>query len=66
MTEKRLYRSRENRMICGVAAGIGAYAGIDPTVVRVVWVFAMLLGIFPALLVYAACCFLIPEQPIYP
>jgi phage shock protein C len=64
MEGKKLYRSRENRMICGVAAGIGAYAGIDPTVVRVVWVIAALFGIFPALLVYAACCFLIPEEPI--
>jgi phage shock protein PspC (stress-responsive transcriptional regulator) len=66
MTSKKIYRSRENRMICGVAAGIGTYFGIDPTVVRVVWVLAVLLGVFPAVLAYAACCFIIPEEPIYP
>ncbi len=34
-TEKRLYRSRDNRMIGGVCAGLGEYIGIDPTLVRV-------------------------------
>ena len=30
---KKLYKSN-NRMICGVCAGIAEYLGIDPTVVR--------------------------------
>ena len=33
---KKLYKSN-NRMICGVCAGIAEYLGIDPTVVRLLW-----------------------------
>ena len=34
MNGKRLYKSRDNRMISGVCAGIAEYFGIDPTLVR--------------------------------
>lgn len=32
--DKKLYKSRENRVICGVCGGIGEYFNIDPTVIR--------------------------------
>ena len=32
--EKRLYRSDENKVICGVCGGLGEYFNIDPTIVR--------------------------------
>ena len=32
--DKKLYRSRKNKMLCGVCGGLGEYLGIDPTVVR--------------------------------
>ncbi len=38
---KRLYRSRKNRMICGVCGGIGEYLNVDPTVIRLL---VLLLG----------------------
>ncbi|MGL6198734.1 MAG: PspC domain-containing protein [Lachnospiraceae bacterium] len=34
MDQKRLYRSRTNRMLCGVCGGVGEYFNIDPTLVR--------------------------------
>ena len=34
MEQKRLYRSRENRMICGVCGGIADYFNVDPTLIR--------------------------------
>lgn len=34
---KRLYKSRNNKMICGVCAGIADYFNIDPSIVRVLW-----------------------------
>ena len=44
MNGKRLYKSRDNRMISGVCAGIAEYFGIDPTLVRLAWVvFSVLL-----------------------
>ena len=34
MDGKRLFRSLNNRMLCGVCGGIGEYFNIDPTLVR--------------------------------
>ena len=34
MDGKKLYRSRQNRMICGVCGGVGEYFNIDPTLIR--------------------------------
>lgn len=60
---RNLYRSRRDRMIAGVAAGIAAYLNIDPTIVRVLWVVATLAsgGLF--LIVYVAMVLVVPEEP---
>ncbi len=34
--EKRLYRSRDDRMIWGVCGGLAKYFGLDPTLVRII------------------------------
>ena len=34
---RRLYRSRDDRILGGVAAGVGEYFNIDPTLVRLAW-----------------------------
>ena len=47
---KQLFRSRTNRMIGGVCAGLGEYFGIDPTLVRVLFVVGSLLGFAGAFL----------------
>ena len=36
--DKRLYRSTSEKKIAGVCGGIAEYFGIDPTVVRLIWV----------------------------
>lgn len=59
---KKLYRSRSNRMLTGVCGGIGEYFGIDPTLVRIIWVAACLIGGL-ALLLYIACALIVPEEP---
>jgi len=46
--EKRLYRSRTDRMIWGVCGGLAKYFDIDPTIIRIIFVvliFANGLGI---------------------
>jgi len=46
--EKRLYRSRDDRMIWGVCGGLAEYFNMDPTIVRIIFVlliFANGLGI---------------------
>lgn len=36
MEPKRLYKSRTNRMLCGVCGGLGEYLNIDPTLIRLI------------------------------
>ena len=57
---KRIYKSRNNKMICGVCAGIADYFNIDPSIVRVLWaVLAMAAG--TGVLAYIACAIILPE-----
>ncbi|MDY0379835.1 MAG: PspC domain-containing protein [Defluviitoga tunisiensis] len=35
---KKLYRSRENKVLAGVCGGIGEYFEIDPVIVRLIWI----------------------------
>lgn len=57
---KRLYKSRNNKMICGVCAGIADYFNIDPSIVRVLWaVLALAAG--TGVLAYIACAIILPE-----
>lgn len=57
---KRLYKSRNNKMICGVCAGIADYFDIDPSIVRVLWaVLALAAG--TGVLAYIACAIILPE-----
>jgi phage shock protein C len=60
--EKRLYRSRSNRKLAGVCAGIAEYFGWDPTVVRVAWIVLTLLG-GSGILIYLIMWLVMPEAP---
>ena len=42
--KKRLHRSRTEKMIAGVCGGLAEYLDVDPTLVRVAWVFISLLA----------------------
>ncbi|MGI5835771.1 MAG: PspC domain-containing protein [Chloroflexota bacterium] len=59
--EKRLYRSRTESMIAGVCGGLGEYFGIDPTLIRILFVLATLTGM--SLLVYPVLLIIIPAEP---
>ena len=56
---KKLYKSN-NRMICGVCAGLAEYLGIDPTVVRLLWVALGLTG--TGILLYIIAALVMPEN----
>lgn len=59
--EKKLYRSRTNKILCGVCGGLGEYLNVDPTVVRLV---AVILGIVSVgVIAYIIAALMIPEQP---
>ena len=42
--EKRLYRSRSDRMIWGVCGGLARYFDMDVTIIRVIAVLSIFLG----------------------
>ncbi|MGC4787383.1 PspC domain-containing protein [Micromonospora sp. DT178] len=60
---KQLRRPVTDRMIAGVASGLGRYFAVDPTLVRVVFAVAGLLTGGLALLAYPIMWFLMPEEP---
>lgn len=59
----RLYRSRRDRVIGGLAAGMGRGLGIDVTWVRIGWVVLAFATQGIAILVYVALLFVVPEAP---
>ena len=61
--EKRLYRSRTQRMLAGVCGGIAEYFNIDPTLIRLGWVvFACMGG--TGVLAYIIAAIVIPLSPV--
>jgi phage shock protein PspC (stress-responsive transcriptional regulator) len=44
MTGTQLMRSQDDRVIAGVAGGIAAHYGLDPTLVRVIWALSLFFG----------------------
>ncbi len=60
---KRLYRSRNDRMIAGVCGGIAEYFDIDPVIVRIVAAILLLPGGLPGLLPYVILWVVVPLDP---
>lgn len=63
--EKKLYRSKTNRIFLGVCGGLGEYFGIDPVLVRLVFIFSVLILGPLSLLLYILFAIVIPEAPWY-
>jgi phage shock protein C len=59
---RRLYRSRRDRKLAGVCAGIGEYFDIDPVLIRLLWIFFTLAG-GGGLLAYLIAWLVVPEAP---
>jgi len=59
--EKKLYRSKKNRMIAGVCGGLGEYFNIDPTIMRLAAV-ALIFASGAGLIAYIIGWIIIPER----
>lgn len=62
----RLYRSRDERVLAGVAGGLAEYLDVDPSLVRVVWVILALFSGGAFLIVYIVMALVVPEEPWVP
>ncbi|HYA22085.1 MAG TPA: PspC domain-containing protein [Thermoproteota archaeon] len=60
--EKRLFRSRRDRILGGVCGGLGNYLGVDPTWIRLAWALtALFYG--TGILFYLLAWIIIPLEP---
>jgi phage shock protein PspC (stress-responsive transcriptional regulator) len=59
---KRLYRSRKDKVFAGVAGGLGEYFEIDPVLVRILFVVVTRAGGW-GVLAYIVCWIVIPQNP---
>ncbi|NOH01982.1 MAG: PspC domain-containing protein [Chloroflexi bacterium] len=59
---KTLTRSKSNRMIAGVCAGLGDYLNIDPTIIRLLFVLGFFTFNGAMLIVYLIMAIVTPEQ----
>lgn len=62
MTQKRLYRSRNNLIISGVCGGIAEYFELDPTLVRLGLVLLTIFTAFSGIIFYIIAALIIPMQ----
>ncbi len=59
---KRLYRSRDDRMIAGVCAGLGKYFDIDPTLIRLIFIFGAFITGSALFWAYLTMMVVVPEE----
>jgi phage shock protein C len=62
--DKRLYRSRDNRIVAGVCGGLAEHFNVDPIVFRIILVILLLPGGLPGLIPYLILWLIIPENPV--
>ena len=60
--EKKLYRSRTDKKICGVCAGLAKYLNMDVSIMRLI-VVLLTLFVGGGLIAYIICALVIPEEP---
>ncbi len=63
MDNSPLQRSKQDKMIAGVLAGLAEWLGWDVTALRVAFaIISLLSSVFPGILVYVVLWILMPEE----
>lgn len=62
MNQKKLYRSKIDRMLGGVCGGLAEYLGLDPSIVRLIFVLVSIFG-ENGVLIYIILWIIVPENP---
>ncbi len=60
---RRLYRSRDERMVRGVCGGLADYTGLPVALVRLFFVVLFFTGPWHALIPYVLLAAIVPEEP---
>lgn len=61
--KKKLYKSKSDKKLCGVCAGIAEYFDLDPTIIRLAWVVFTLLG-GSGIIAYIIAAIVMPSDDI--
>ena len=61
--DKKLYKSQDDRKLCGVCGGLGEFFGIDASLIRLGWIVFCLLG-GSGVLAYIIAAIVIPDEPL--
>lgn len=59
--DRKLKRSRTQKMLCGVCGGIGEYLHIDPTLIRLAWALLTVGSVGMGIIVYFIAAIIIPD-----
>ncbi|KAA8485262.1 phage shock protein C (PspC) family protein [Arcticibacter tournemirensis] len=62
--EKKLQRDENNKMLAGVAAGLGEYFDVDVTWVRVIFILMAIFGL-SGVLIYIILWIVVPPKPFF-
>ena len=62
MSEPKRLTLSDNKIFGGVCGGIGEYCGVDPTLIRIVYVFLTLFTCFCGIILYPILYWLIPSK----
>lgn len=61
---KRLYKSRDNKILAGVMGGLGEYFDVDPVLFRVVYIaITMSTAVVPGIIAYVLMAIIMPTRP---
>lgn len=60
---RRLYRSRDDDWLGGVAGGLAEYFGTDPTLIRILFIIAAFVSAGFAVIAYVIAWIIVPENP---
>lgn len=59
---RRLTKSSDQKMLFGVCGGIAEYFGLDPTLIRLIFVFLTIIAVGSPVLVYLILAFVMPQR----
>ena len=60
--EKKLYRTSNDKIICGVCGGIAKYFGLDVSLVRFIYFLLSIFTSFSGVIVYIVLWLIMPED----
>lgn len=60
---KKIYKSKYNKVFCGVIGGLGEYFDVDPVLLRILWLaIVVFTGFFPGIVAYIIACLIVPKN----